>query len=913
VPLAPTRTPSSRLRLIYRLPAIVGVLAALSVALSPAAHAASSPCPAGSGSGSGWDLSTNTFDPHYTRHPYVGNGYLSQRLPPNGMGYVSTGEKTGWPLYTPRYDGAFVGGLYARVPTEADPSTARAVIAAIPTWSTLNVTAGSETYSPKTPAGEISNFNQTLYLSCGLLRTSLTWTTSDGKATDLVYDVMADRKDRHVGAVRMTMTPHWSGDATVTDLIDGAGARRVVQTGGGLRNGDSTVDVTFAAQTTNTAGAVASTLSQPPGLQSTRKRTPPQSQNLSASDAVTFRAASGTSYQFVKYVGVDTALTSGSPESSAVSASQDAAKVGWSTLFGDHAKAWGDLWNSDIEVSGRPDLQEWLRSNMYALLSSIRDGSDTSIAPTGLSSDNYAGLIFWDAEIWMYPSLLLEHPEVAKSVLDYRNKTIPGARANAVNHGYQGLFFPWNGAGTGNLETECHSWDPPHCITQIHLQGDIALAAWQYYLATGDVTWLRERGWPLLKGLAEFWAGRVTANSDGSYSINNVAGPDEYSNGINDGVYTNGVAATALRDATSAAKVVGEKPPPLWTTIADHLRMPFDSTKQVFLQYPTYNGSQIKQADTVLLIYPLEWPMSKQVAANTLDYYAERTDPDGPAMTDAIHAVDAAQIGEPGCATHTYLMRSILPFVRDPYAQFAEARGAKAGLQDPLAGSPAYNFLTGSGGFSQVFTYGLTGLRWREDRVHLDPMLPPQLSGGVTLKGLHWRGRTFDIQIGATNTTVTLRGGQAFTVEAPDGNHTVSGSLTLPTRRPDLTPTENLARCHLATATAEEAGMYAEAAVDGSTATIWAPPPPSGTATTSTADLTVDLGRRVQVKSILPRFTDVQPSSYKVQTSLDGKAWTDAPPADSTGNLKNTVQARYVRVELTRGAERAGVEELEVK
>ena len=88
--------------------------------------------------------------------------------------------------------------------------------------------------------------------------------------------------------------------------------------------------------------------------------------------------------------------------------------------------------------------------------------------------------------------------------------------------------------------------------------------------------------------------------------------------------------------------------------------------------------------------------MPTQVAANTLDYYAPLTDPDGPAMTDAIHAVDAAQIGEPGCATHTYLMRSIRPFVRDPFAQFTEARGDKAGAQDPLAGSPAYNFLTGS-------------------------------------------------------------------------------------------------------------------------------------------------------------------------------------------------------------------------
>ena len=140
-------------------------------------------------------------------------------------------------------------------------------------------------------------------------------------------------------------------------------------------------------------------------------------------------------------------------------------------------------------------------------------------------------------------------------------------------------------------------------------------------------------------------------------------------------------------------------------------------------------------------------------------------------MTDAIHAVDSAQIGEPGCATNTYLDRSIRPFIRDPFAQFAEARGDKAGAQDPLAGSPAYDFLTGSGGFAQVFTYGLTGLRWRADRVHLDPMLPPQLAGGVTLRGLHWRGRTFDVEIGATHHDRDAAPRRAFTLETPRGTH----------------------------------------------------------------------------------------------------------------------------------------------
>ncbi len=450
--------------------------------------------------------------------------------------------------------------------------------------------------------------------------------------------------------------------------------------------------------------------------------------------------------------------------------------------------------------------------------------------------------------------------------------------------------------------------NPPHCETQIRLQGDIALAVWQYYLATGDTAWLKSH-WPILQGVAEFWASRATDNHDGTWSINYVAGPDEYSNGVNDGVFTNGGASLALRNATEAAGVLGEPAPDQWLTIAENLRMPFDEAKQIFSQYDGYDGrQQIKQADTVLLIYPLEWPMSNQVAANTLDYYAERSDPDGPAMTDAMHAVDSALIGEPGCATNTYLNRSIKPFVRDPYAQYVEARGDKAGAHDPLSGSPALNFTTGSGGFAQVFLYGLSGFRWRADHVQLDPMLPPQLSGGVTLRGLQWRGRTFDVRIGAKTTTVTLRSGAAMSVRARGVDYSVGsgGSLSLPTRRPDLAPTDNLARCRAATATSEDPGMYAEAAVDGSEATVWAPEEGA------TGSATVDLGRRMKVGAITVHWTDKLPASSSVETSVDGSSWTPVS-ADASGTLTKATNARYVRVTVTRaGADVNGVRELVV-
>ena len=887
------------------------VAASLVLIAAIPASAAAATCPDGR-EGPGWTLSTSTFDNHYTRHAFVGNGYLSQRVPPAGSGYMATGEKTGWPLYTPRYDGAFVGGLYGLDPSIVDADgVARTINAAIPTWSTLDVTVGSETYSSTTPAGRISNFRQELFLGCGLLRTSLTWTTANGRATDLVYEVLADRVDRRVGTVHLTMTPRWSGRATVTDKIDGAGARRLVPTASGPVSGaPATIAVDFATQVLGTDGTVASTLAGPSGAADASLSRSPPAESLSASDAVTFTVHSGRSYKLTKYVGVDTELTAADQRASAVAASQAAAAKGWSALYAAHADAWGALWRSDIAVGDQPELQDWIRGSLYAVWSSIRAGSDNSISPVGLSSDNYAGLIFWDAETWMYPSLLLMHPNVAESVIGLRTKTLPEARENSAELGYAGTLFPWNGAGTGDLATECHSVDPPHCETQIHLQGDIALATWQYYLATGDTDWLRAH-WEILRGVAEFWASRAEPNGDGSWSIDNVAGPDEYSNGVRDGVFTNAGASLALRNATEAARILGETAPAQWLTIADNLRMPFDAANQTFLQYDGYQGTLIKQADTVLLIYPLEWPMSTEVAANTLDYYAERTDPDGPAMTDAMHAVDSAQIGAPGCATNTYLNRAIRPFVRDPFAQFAEARGDKAGSQDPLAGSPALHFTTGSGGFTQVFLYGLTGFRWRADKLWLDPMLPPQLAGGVTLSGLKWRGRTFDIRIGATTTTVTLRSGPTMPVSARGQDYSLGsgGSLSLPTRRPDLAPTTNLARCHPATATSEEPGMYAEAAVDGSEATIWAPA--AATGSTTTGSMTVDLGRRLKLRTIAVHWTDALPASSSIETSRDGSSWKTAPPADSSGKLRNPVHARFVRVTLTgAGDVRTGIREL---
>lgn len=829
-----------------------------------------------------WAPATTRIDPANTYHAYTGNGYLGVRVPPSGAGYAEPGDKTGWPLYTPRYDGAFAAGLYARGP---ENTAHREAIAALPNWTALDLTVGDETYGPDS---RVSHYRQTLSLRCGFVRTSLTWTHKDGRRTDLTYDVLTDRAHPHTGAVRLRVTPHWNGEATVTDRIDGRGARRIAPTGGGAA-GKRTMAVGFRTDGTRENGVVASTVDAPG-----RTHTASLTETLTNHQSATFPVGTGRTYTVTKYVGVDTALTSRTPHDSAVRASQQAATAGWDEVVRHHTAAWGKLWRSDIEVPDRPELQQQVRAARYGLLTAVRAGGRDSVAPAGLTSDAYAGMIFWDAETWMFPALLADRPELARPVLEYRYRTREAAADNALKTSVKGLMYPWTSASRGALWTECQSWFPPHCVTQNHLQGDIALAAWQYYLATGDRAWLRSRGWPLLKGLAQYWTSRVTKNADGSYSIKDVAGPDEYSNGVDDGVYTNAVAATALRSAARAARLVGSAPPAAWTTIADGLRIPYDPKRKIFLQYEGYNGSTIKQADAVLLLYPLDWkPMPKGAAAATLDYYVAHTDPDGPAMTDSVNAVAAASAGEPGCATYTFLRRASKPFFREPFGLFSEARGTKAGSSDPLAGTPAQDFLTGKGGFLQVFTHGLTGLRLEEDALRLDPSLPPQLGRGVTLRGLTWRGRTYDIAIGPERTTVRLTAGDPFPVVTPTGRATVDrGGLVLRTRRPDLEPTSDLARCRTATATSEEPGLYAEAAVDGNPATPWQP-------ATAHASLTVDLGRTGKVSGVDVTGT----RAYAVTTSADGASWRAFAPGRA---------ARYVRI-TEKGERPEPVEELRVR
>jgi trehalose/maltose hydrolase-like predicted phosphorylase len=846
-----------------------------------------------------WSLSTTHFNNSFEAEPYVGNGYLGLRIPAAGMGFLGDLGKVGWPIGTERIVSAIAAGVYAKVADGTIYQDQKQVIALLPTWSTLTFADTSGVYSPATASeSNISDYRQALDLRTGVVTTSGSWTSPGGNKTRFTYRVATDRARSHVAVVTLELTPMWTGKATVSNVLDGAGARRLDLVSAAVDLPTQTAHVTSKTKGTNILVAESAT------LQSSCKSSPsePGSQTPgTAAEQVTFEAQSGKTCTFVKYVAVVGGRDSSTPESDARTESQQAAHRGFAAFEQENRTAWDAVWKADIGVDGDPALQQAIRASEYTLYASIAPNSPASLGPSGLSSDGYAGMVFWDADTWMFPALLAQHPDIARVMVDYRSNTLPAARKNAANNGYAGALYPWTSAISGDMGDECYGAvtdaqgkviaDPnKSCTQQLHLQSDVALAQWEYYEATGDKLWLAQRGWPVLEAVAQFWVGKATPVADG-YAITQVQTPDEYATDTDNDAYTNAEASLELHAATEAAGILGKAAPPSWAKIASGIikTMPVDTTRNIYLEYQGYTGQQIKQADVVMLTYPLDFPMPQSMGINDLNYYTPRTDINGPAMTDAIHSIAAAALDAPGCSAYTYMLRSYRPFLREPYLQISEFAPIKLT-------ATAYDFLTGVGGFMQEFLYGFSGFRPLPAAVRLDPSLPPQL-GGITLRNLTWQGRTFTVHIGPRDTTVTLNSGAPLPVITRAGAKTVKpgAALILPTRRSDLLPTDDLARCREITATSSLPGSPPVAAVDGSPSTAWVAAEPKAT-------LTVKLATPVKLGKIKVVRGSGDPFPYSVETSSDGVAWKTIATAPATSNgtdefTSPPIQARFLRLD----------------
>jgi trehalose/maltose hydrolase-like predicted phosphorylase len=696
------------------------------------------------------------FDSYFPS--YLANGYFSTMTSPRGtepnMGYMV----------------AFMD--YAK----GDISRP----AAIPGWSEIDYNPGGGWLNAIRLDPKIFvDYAQTLDMHDGTLTTRYRFAYAN-KATDVKVTTFVSQADPHLAATQLSITPQFDGKVQLTfpirlwsehqprfpiaTMTGDEMINAVIASGQNLENkpvptpdraavwypgytkvvssdGD-TRELTLWLDGNAEQGlrmAEAAAISLPAGIQVDEVKLEKGPYKLSLNLVVSVQK--GKTYTFTKYIAASRQDWGGDAKAD-VTLAETARKSGFDNLLARHVAAWNDLWKSDIVVDGDPKVQLAVHSDLYYLLSNTTVGTAWPMGACALTP-GYAGHAFWDSDSWVFPALLLLHPERAKPIVMFRDRTMDPARDRAKQYGASGTMYPWEADPQTGVD------NTPHfaygVFREIHVNADIAIAQWQYYLASGDNAWLKQDGWPVIQAIAEFWTSRVTYNkTEDRYEILHVTSPDEAYDDVPNDSFTNAAARKALEIASKAAKLVGAKADPQWAEIAAKMYIPFDNTNQRHLDFDasvphdkiTWMGSSL-----VWLMYPnLDLPMSAQIRRNDFAFQLQelKTHGDDPnEMMMVMLAVGEAELGD-GKAAGDWIQRNLVGFLKPPFNVRTETVANNAGY-----------ILATSAGFVQSFVYGLSGLRI-EDQGLVDafpPVLPPSWKS-LTLRHVSFRGKHFDVVIG---------------------------------------------------------------------------------------------------------------------------------------------------------------------
>ena len=447
----------------------------------------------------------------------------------------------------------------------------------------------------------------------------------------------------------------------------------------------------------------------------------------------------GQTYTFTKYVATSREDWGGDAKADLALAAA-ARTAGFDALLDAHKAAWANLWKTDIRIDGDPNTQRVVHSDLYYLLANAAPDTAWAIGACGLTT-GYVGHIFWDSDSWIFPALVLLHPRYAKSLVMFRDRTLPAAQQRARARGLQGAMYPWEADPENGTEQVVHAaWVLGE--REIHVNADVAIAQWQYYLASGDQAWLKSDGWPVIRDVARYWTSRVSWNPGKQrYDILHVTSVEENYNDVPNDTFTNADAAKPLRIATAAAAVVGEQPDPRWADIAAKLYLPFSTSGQHYLDMDETVQHDPGSSDLTFLSFPsLDLPISEQVRLNDYAIAMKPMDTSkripttmglGPAP------IAAAANGNAAEAARWIARNAADDMFKPPFNVRPETATNNTGY-----------FLTGSGGFVQGLLYGLTGLRIEPNGLleTYPPVLPPTWKS-MMLKDITFRGKHYDITI----------------------------------------------------------------------------------------------------------------------------------------------------------------------
>lgn len=430
-----------------------------------------------------------------------------------------------------------------------------------------------------------------------------------------------------------------------------------------------------------------------------------------------------------------------------------------------HINAYNEAFSKiDVVIEGDEDADRALRfSNYHTLGSFCRNDAVHSLAPKGLSGPGYAGLVWWDCEVYQSPIFYHTMPEIAKNLLIYRYNCLDGARINAKNEGRCGARYPFNSGIDG---VECCWPVARHPYMQIHIVSDVAWAINNFYNCTGDDEFMISYGMEMLYEICRYWVSRAERTERG-YEIKQVAGTDEHHAFIDNNAYTNYCVKHALDRTLYFDKKYGDKLSSLKTKIAfldcelssisdlsNQLYLPmnvdnglipqfdgyFDlnrelektqgnggNLKELQISSGLYHESQvIKQPDVLMLFAYQSFGFDKKVYSRNWDYYRARCE-SSSSLSYSVHSICASDNEEPESA-YTYFMSAAMMDLDDKH------NCADAGIHSACA----------AGAWQSVIR-GIGGTILGENMVSINPHMIPWWKS--LRYSLIWHGQKFTVKI----------------------------------------------------------------------------------------------------------------------------------------------------------------------
>jgi trehalose/maltose hydrolase-like predicted phosphorylase len=695
-----------------------------------------------------WILSEDSFESEKQHHQEtiftIGNGYLCTR------GAFEEGHPAD-------HRATFVHGVFDDVPIVFTE------LANIPDWLPLYVLLNGERFS--LDSGTVESYERHLDLYTGVLTRTVRWRSPSGHMATLKFERFASLADEHLLCLRCTVTPDFDGTleirAALNANMDNEGITHWNWVKQGILPSKEVDHEVVYLQTRTRTTDIDLALAMRLVARHVHSQTTFWDAQSVPTLSLTFPARRGEAIAVDKLVGIASSRDTADPVDMAVE--HATAVQNWESALEAHQQAWSQEWErSDIQIEGDDEAQIGVRFSLFQLLiAAPRHDNRVNIGAKTLSGFGYRGHSFWDTEIFMLPVFIYTAPHIARNLLDYRYQRLPAAREKARANGFEGAQFPWESADTGEEVTP--TWVPDFADRtrlvriwtgdiEIHISADIAYAAHLYWKITDDETWFIEKGAELVLDTAKFWASRAEWNApENRYEFNDVIGPDEYHDHVDNNAYTNYMARWNLQTALNVldwlkahapgkadelTQRLGLSPQLLakWKEVLTRIYLPIradglieqfedyfqrrdvdlasleprEISAQVLFGIEGCNETQVlKQPDVLMLQYLLRRDFTNEQIRVNYDYYTPRTDHTfGSSLGPSIQTIMACDLDLPDEAYEHFIR-----------AARADLRDVRGNASDGIHGASA-------GGIWQAVVFGFAGLRISEQGWTVKPRLP---------------------------------------------------------------------------------------------------------------------------------------------------------------------------------------------